>query len=159
MKLETLFLRIVVFLLGIPVLALCIFLVPEMAKLAAEMLPDFPLAGVLVGAIFYASAIPYYYALLQAYNLLRWIDGNTAFSDQSVLALKRIKYCAIIISVLHTLALPFFYMYAELDDAPGVVIIGCIVPFASLVIAVFAAVLQKLLQHAIDIKSENDLTI
>jgi len=31
--------------------------------------------------------------------------------------------------------------------------------FASLVVAVFAAVLQKLLKNAIDIKSENDLTI
>ena len=32
-------------------------------------------------------------------------------------------------------------------------------PFASIVIAVFAAVLQMLLKNAIDIKSENDLTI
>jgi hypothetical protein len=31
--------------------------------------------------------------------------------------------------------------------------------FASLVIAVFAAVLKRLLQQAIDIKSENDLTV
>ncbi|MER2256900.1 MAG: DUF2975 domain-containing protein, partial [Priestia megaterium] len=36
---------------------------------------------------------------------------------------------------------------------------GLVVPFASLVIAVFAAVLQKLLQEAIHIKSENDLTV
>jgi hypothetical protein len=31
--------------------------------------------------------------------------------------------------------------------------------FASMVITVFAAVLQKLLKQAIDIKSENDLTV
>jgi hypothetical protein len=31
--------------------------------------------------------------------------------------------------------------------------------FASMVIAVFAAVLQRILQEAIDIKSENDLTV
>jgi len=31
--------------------------------------------------------------------------------------------------------------------------------FTSAVIAVFAAVLQKLLKEAIDIKSENDLTV
>jgi hypothetical protein len=34
-----------------------------------------------------------------------------------------------------------------------------VVPFASMVIAVFAAVLQRLLQEAIDIKAENDLII
>ena len=48
---------------------------------------------------------------------------------------------------------------AELDDAPGVVIVGMISIFAPMVIAVFAAVLQRLLQEAITIKSENDLTV
>ena len=57
------------------------------------------------------------------------------------------------------LVLPLFYLFAEIDDAPGVIFIGLVVPFASMVIAVFAAVLQRLLQEAIDIKSENDLTV
>jgi hypothetical protein len=55
--------------------------------------------------------------------------------------------------------LPFVYLVADLDDAPGLMIIGMVPIFASLVIAVFAAVLQKLLQEAIDIKSENDLIV
>jgi len=159
MKLETLFLRVVVVLLGVPVLALCMFLVPEMAKVAAELLPEFPAIRYDVFFLFDASAIPFYFALYQAFNLLRYIDGDTAFSDLSVQALRKIKHCAVIISVLHALALPLFYLFAEAEDAPGVVIAGCVVPFASIVIAVFAAVLQKLLQRAIDIKSENDLTI
>ncbi|MGO4375941.1 DUF2975 domain-containing protein, partial [Paenibacillus sp. MCAF20] len=45
------------------------------------------------------------------------------------------------------------------DDAPGIILVGMVLIFASLVIAVFAAVLQKLLKEAIDIKSENDLTV
>ncbi|WP_407066435.1 DUF2975 domain-containing protein [Geobacillus sp. TFV-3] len=49
--------------------------------------------------------------------------------------------------------------FAEKDDAPGVIFVGLLVPFASFVIAVFAAVLQKLLQQAIEIKQENELTI
>jgi hypothetical protein len=133
--------------------------VPELGKLAAEMIPEFPFIRYPVCLVFYASAVPFYFALYQAFNLLRFIDKNIAFSERSVTALKKIKYCAVTISILHALLLPLFYLYAELDDAPGIVIIGCIVPFASMVIAVFAAVLQKLLKHAIDIKSENDLTI
>lgn len=54
---------------------------------------------------------------------------------------------------------PLFYIFAEVDDAPGVIFVGLVVPFTSMVIAVFAAVLQKLLQEAINIKSENDLTV
>ena len=43
------------------------------------------------------------------------------------------------------LALPLFFVFAEIDDAPGVVGVGLVVPFASIVIAIFTAVLQKLL--------------
>ncbi|KOP82703.1 hypothetical protein AMS60_09560 [Bacillus sp. FJAT-21945] len=158
-QVSTLFLKIAVILIGIPILAMCIFLVPEIGNIAAELLPKFAYIKYLVFIVFYASAIPFYFALYQAFKLLRYIDKNMAFSQMSVNALKKIKYCAITISSLHVLVLPFFYLFAEIDDAPGVIFIGLVVPFASLVIAVFAAVLQKLLQEAIDIKSENDLTV
>jgi hypothetical protein len=155
----TLFLKLAVILMGIPVLALCIFLVPELGDVAAKLFPEFAYMKVLVSIVFYASAIPFYFALYQAFKLLSYIDNNKAFSELSVKALKKIKYCAIIISCLHVLALPLFYFFAEKDDAPGVIFVGLVVPFASMVIAVFAAVLQRLLQEAIDIKAENDLII
>lgn len=156
---STLFLKLAVILMGIPVLAVCIFLVPEITNIAAKLLPESDYIKYLVYIDLYASAIPFYFALYQTFKLLSYIDKNKAFSDLSVKALKRIKYCAMIISSLHVLVLPLFYLFAEKDDAPGVVFIGLVVPFASMVIAVFAAVLQKLLQEAIDIKSENDLTV
>ncbi|KAB7673114.1 DUF2975 domain-containing protein [Bacillus sp. B1-b2] len=158
-KVTTLFLKIAVILLGFPVLALCIFLVPELANLAAKMLPEFAFIKYLVFTVLDASVIPFYFALYLAFKLLRYIDKNIAFSSLSVKALKKIKYCAITISILHVLVWPLFFIFAELDDAPGVIIVGLVVPFASMVIAVFTAVLQKLLQEAINIKSENDLTV
>jgi hypothetical protein len=93
------------------------------------------------------------------FKLLRYIDKNKYFSQLSVNDLRNIKFCAITISSLHVLLLPLFYLFAEKDDAPGVIFVGLVVPFASIVIAVFAAVLQMLLKYAIDIKSENDLAI
>ncbi|TMU85076.1 DUF2975 domain-containing protein [Bacillus sp. BHET2] len=158
-KISTLFLKIAVIFLGVPVLALCIFLVPEIANLSAKSLPEFAVIKYFVFIVFDASAIPFYFALYQAFKLLRYINKNKAFSDLSVIALKKIKYCAITISILHALVLPFFYIFAEVDDTPGVIFVGLVVPFASVVISVFAAVLQKLLKEAIDIKSENDLTV
>jgi hypothetical protein len=71
----------------------------------------------------------------------------------------RVKYCAISICGLHFLGLPLYYLVADKDDAPGLVFVGLIIPFASLIIAIFSAVLQRLLQDAINIKSENDLTV
>lgn len=77
----------------------------------------------------------------------------------SVKALSHIKKDAIIISILYVLMMPFIFLLAQSDDAPGLILFGMIPIFASIVIAVFAAVLQRLLQQAIDIKSENDLTV
>ncbi|WP_339265292.1 DUF2975 domain-containing protein [Paenibacillus sp. FSL W8-0187] len=156
---STLFLRIAVILIGIPILALCIFVVPRIANFTAELYPDHTYLKYLVFIDLYAAAIPFYFALYQAYKLIGYIDKNKAFSELSVRVLKNIKYCATIISSLFVVGMPLFYLIAEKDDAPGIILIGMALIFASMVIAVFAAVLQKLLQEAIDIKSENDLTV
>ncbi|MBZ5201723.1 DUF2975 domain-containing protein [Planomicrobium chinense] len=156
---STLFLKIVILLLGLPVLGGCLYgltrfdpnspywATPELEKL------QYPL---LIGM--YAAMIPFFIALYQTLKLLGYIDRNQAFSELAVKSLKRIKHCAMIISALFVLELPFFYLLTKADDAPGV-LMGLFVIFASLVIAVFAAVLQKLLQDAIRIKAENDLIV
>jgi hypothetical protein len=154
---STLFLRMAVFLIGTPVLALGIFGLTWLPKNPAN--PDYAhiLYPIVIGM--YVSAIPFFGALVQAFKLLSYIDKNQAFSELSVKALKNIKICALTISGLYVVILPFVFLVAELDDAPGLVIIGMVPVFASMVIAVFAAVLQRLLKEAIDIKSENDLTV
>lgn len=157
MKRGTLFLKFVLLLMGIPVLALCLFGLPSLASEAFIHYPDYWVYPVMIGM--YATAIPYYIALYQAFKLLSYIDKNIAFSELSVKALKTIKYCAISISILYALNMPFFYLVGEKDDAPGLILLGLVLTFAPTVIAVFAAVLEKLLKDAIDIKSENDLTV
>jgi len=159
---STLFLKAAVIIIGLPVLALCIFALPQLASTAFEHAKEgAQLAYIVFGLLFimYVSAIPFYFALFQAFKLLSYIDKNQAFSDLSVIALKKIKNCAITISGLYVAALPLLFPIAEWDDAPGLVLIGMVIAGASLVIAVFAAVLQRLLKEAIDIKSENDLTV
>lgn len=159
MKRETFFLKFVVVLIGLPVVALCIFLLPEIAEYFAELNPklDFFQYPFLIGL--YVTAIVFFVALYQTLKLLSYIDKNQAFSQLSVKALKNIKYCAITISVLYVVFMPLIYLMAEVDDAPGIILIGMVIIFGCMVVAVFAAVLEKLLKNAIDIKSENDLTV
>ncbi len=107
----------------------------------------------------YVSALPFFAALYQAFKLLGYIDTNKAFSDLSVQALNAIKQYALVISVMYALGMPYIYMVAERDDAPGVILIGLVIIGAAFSVATFAALLQKLLKNAIDIKSENDLTV
>lgn len=161
-KSSTLFLKAALIFIGLPVLAACLFLLPQIIMEANEAARQgFDLAFVVYGliVIMYISVVPFYFALYQSFNLLSYIDKNQAFSFNSVKALKKIKICALIITGFYAVALPFVYVMAEVDDAPGLVIIGMVLVFAPLVIAVFAAVLQRLLQEAIHIKSENDLTV
>ncbi|MEX0649797.1 MAG: DUF2975 domain-containing protein [Candidatus Andersenbacteria bacterium] len=150
---STLFLRAVIYLIGIGVAALCIFILPPVIS-SEEAGYYRPL---LLGM--YVPAIPFFVALYQTLKLLDYIDKNKAFSPLSVTALKNIKYCAIAISALYAAGMPYIIYVADKDDAPGAVAIGLVIIFASFVIAVFAAVLQKLLQNVLDIKSENDLTV
>ncbi|MBU7005959.1 DUF2975 domain-containing protein [Phosphitispora fastidiosa] len=158
MKRETLFLKVVVFLIGIAVLALCIFGLPVLAEFE-EWIPELAYLQYPFLTGVYAAAIPFFFALYQTLKLLSYIDKNEAFSELSVKALKNIKYCAITISILYMVEMPVLFLIAQADDAPGLVALGLVIIFASFVIAVFAAVLQKLLKSAIDIKTENDLTV
>ncbi|MCM3671764.1 DUF2975 domain-containing protein [Mesobacillus maritimus] len=159
---STLFLKVAVLFIGIPVLAACLFLFPQIADEAnesAERGADLAFAVYAMLMVMYVSAVPFYFALYQSFNLLSYIDKNQAFSQMSVRALKNIKKCAIFISGLYVVALPFVAMLAQVEDAPGLLIVGMVPIFASMVIAVFAAVLQRLLHEAIEIKSENELIV
>ncbi|GIQ71186.1 DUF2975 domain-containing protein [Xylanibacillus composti] len=159
MKRETLFLKITVLLMGLPVLALCLFVLPGFTEYFAGLTPvlDFFRYPFLIGL--YATAVLFFVALYQTFKLLTYIDKNQAFSELSVKALRRIKQCAIAISAAYILFMPLIFLMAEADDAPGMVVIGMVVIFGCMVVAVFAAVLEKLLNNAIEIKSELDLTV
>ncbi|HEK9100507.1 DUF2975 domain-containing protein [Bacillus pfraonensis] len=149
---STIFLKVVIFLISIAVLKVA------SRDAAAHPETDYLQYPFLVYA--YVLRIPFYVALYQAFKLLAYIDKNMAFSELSVRALKYIKYCAIIISILIVvgiiISIAIFY---GSEDITSIIMLALISMFASSVIATFAAVLQRLLQEAIDIKSENDLTV
>ncbi|GGE59917.1 DUF2975 domain-containing protein [Priestia taiwanensis] len=163
MKRETLFLKIVVFLMGITILGLCVFGVPSLAKVYEEWVPNLAYLKYPFVIGVYTAALAFFFALYQTLKLLAYIDKGIVFSELPVQFLKNIKYCASIISSLQVLNIflfmPVLHSMKEVEDAPTIIMIGLIVIFASIVIAVFAAVLQKLLQNAMDIKAENDLTV
>jgi hypothetical protein len=150
---STLFLKGVVGLIGLAVLVFCAYVLPR-------IIGSFDIGGydpILLGM--YAPAIPFFIGLYQAFKLLGYIDSNTAFSELSVNSLSIIKRCAAVIALMYVVGMPVIFRVAEQDDAPGVVLIGLVIVGASMVVSVFAAVLQKLLKNAMEIKSENDLVV
>lgn len=156
---STLFLRLVVVLLGVVALGLCVLILPAIYTGWTIKYPDVSYLQYPALIILALTTIPFYTALYQTWKLLNYIDKNEAFSNKSIDALKKIKYSAVGFSGLYILFLPIVYHVADHTDAPGVMVIGMIMACAPIVIAVFAAVLQMLLKSAIEIKSENDLTV
>ncbi|MGR5863949.1 DUF2975 domain-containing protein [Bacillus cereus] len=122
-----------------------------MANFVANLYPNIAPIKYLVFYCDVWSSCAFLCCFYQAFNLLQYIDENTAFSELSVKALKNIKRCAVTISGLYVLGMPLFHFIAKKMDPP-IGLVGLIIVFASLVIAVFAAILQRLLQEAINIK-------
>lgn len=156
-KISTIFLKGAIILLALPVLSGGIMGLVLLMNYPAN--PDFApiLYPIIIGL--YLSAIPYFIALYQSFNLINYIDKDVSFSELSNHSLNKIKWCAMIISGLYVLILPFIADLAQMDDAPGLILMALVPIFASLVITVFAALLQRIFKEARDIKSENDLTV
>lgn len=148
-------LRAAIAVIGLIVAGICVIGLPQLIR--SELQGDFDYGPIFLGL--YVTVVPFFIALYQATKLLGYIDRNKAFSVGAIGTLKKIKYCALIICGLFAVGMPYVFYVADRDDAPGVAAMGFVIIGASFVIATFAGVLQKLIQNAVDIKSENDLTV
>ena len=154
---STLFLKLVICLIAIGVLIWLIWF-PQLEGRAANL----DLINIYIDPLIiytYLGSIPFFVALYQAFKLLGNVDGNQVFSQSSVNAVRNIKYCAITFSGSIVLGLLYIRLFVKGEDPAGVTALGIFTTFACIVIATAAAVFQRLLQNAIDIKSENDLTV
>lgn len=157
---STFFLRAVILFIGLVILAPCIFLLPDFASQAAKAFPKISFLKYPFLVCMYLASTLFIFALYQAFILLGYIDKGKAFSELSIKVLSNIKKSTIMTSILLYIAgMPAVYLVAEVDDAPGLILVGLVFTSVPLVIATFVAILQRLLQEAVDIKSENDFTV
>jgi len=108
----------------------------------------------------YTASIVFFVGLFKTFKLLGYIGQNKIFTANAVKALKGIKYCAVILSILIVLAGLYIKLFHNKEDDPaGFLAICMVTTLVSIVVASAAAIFEKILQNAIDMKSENDLTI
>ncbi len=110
-------------------------------------------------ALVYLGSIPFFFALYQTFKLLGYAGENKIFSQASLKALRIIKYCAEIIIGFVFLEEFFIMLNHGSDDAAGGIFMGLLIIFGSGVVAIVAKMFEKNLQKAVDLKSENDLTV
>lgn len=156
---STIFLQVVIMLIGIGVLALMLrFPLYEGRNVNATLFQVYFNDPFL--AYVYTASSAFFIALFQAFKLLGYIGQNKVFSEAAVKALRTIKYCALtLVSFIVGAEAYFFMVMRGKDDIAGGVMMGIILIFISTVVASSAAVFERTLQSAVDIKSENDLTV
>ena len=153
---STIFLRIVIVLIGIGALAFMLW-EPHVEGVNKNATLFQMYFNSFVAYAFIAS-IPFFVALYQAFKLLGYVGANKVFSREAVKALRIMKYCALTIIGFVALSV-IFMIHGDRDDRPAGVFMRMLVTFPSIVVATAAAMFEQILQKAVDIKSENDLTV
>ena len=153
----TIFLQAVIVLIGIGALALMLWEPHIEGRNAHATLLEIYFKDAFL-AYAYLASIPFFVALYQAIKVLGYIGENNAFSQRTLKALRTIKFCALAIIGFVAVG-ELFIVLGDSDDRAGGVFIGILITFGSVVIATAAAMFERILQSAVDIKSENDLTV
>lgn len=160
------FLQIVILLIGLGALAF-LLMMPRLEGVNAGVTTLYQIYFDDPFLIFvYAGSIPFFVALYQAFKVFGYVGQNKTFSEAAVGALRKIKYCAFITAgaiiavdaflMIHTRLYP---EVGAVDGPEGAVMLGLIATFISVVIGTAAAILERTLQNAVELKSENDLTV
>jgi Protein of unknown function (DUF2975) len=110
-------------------------------------------------AYVYVGSLPFFCGLYQAFKLLGYVGQGQAFSPAAVTALRSIKYCALAVIGFIVGGEAYIIFGVVSDDHAGGVAMGVAATFVCLVTVTAAAVLERVLQSAVDLKSEHDLTV
>ncbi|MCB0167874.1 MAG: DUF2975 domain-containing protein [Anaerolineae bacterium] len=157
---STIFLQTVIVLIGIGALALLLWEPHIEGRNAHATLFEIYFKDPFL-ALVYAGSIPFFIALYQAFKVLGYVGQNKVFSPEVVKALRTIKYCALAIIGFVVVEEIFIILMNNRDsDNPGApVFMGVLIIFPSIVVATATAMVEQILQNAVEIKSENDLTV
>ena len=155
---STIFLQIVIVLIGIGALALLLWEPHIEGRNAHATNFEIYFKDPFL-VLVYIGSIPFFVALYQAIKVLGYAGQNKIFSQAAVKALRTIKSCAIAIIGFVVVEEIIIMLNHGNDDAAGGVFMGVLITFGSIVIATAAAMFEQILQNAVDIKSENDLTV
>lgn len=157
---STIFLQVVIVFLGIGALALMLWEPHLEGRNAHATLFQIYFNDPFL-AYAYIASIAFFVALYQAFKLLGYVGRGDVFSQRSVKALRTIKYCAMSLVGFLVGAEAYFFIVqrSKVDDIAGGVMMGLFLIFVSVVVATAAAVFERTLQSAVELKSENDLTV
>ncbi len=154
---STVFLQLVLVLIGIGALALMLWLPRIEGRNVNSTNFEIYFKDPFL-AYMYLASTSFFLALFHGFKLLGFAGKNQVFTMAAVKSMRMIKFCALALAGFVGIAI-LVILRNESDDAAGGVVMGVVIAFVSIVIAAAAALFERVLQSAVDIKSENDLTV
>src|SRR6266498_5534715 len=127
---STVFLQVIVVLIGIGVLALMLWEPHIEGRNVHATLFEIYFKDPFL-ALVYVGSIPFFVALYQAFKVLGYAGQNKIFSQAAVKALRTIKFCAIAIIGFVVVEEIFIMLNHGSDDPAGGVFMGVLITFGS----------------------------
>ncbi|WP_339653203.1 DUF2975 domain-containing protein [uncultured Maribacter sp.] len=156
-RISIVFLQAVIVLIGIVTLTLLIW--TPLTEGRATNLDVFSIYFDPFILYVYVASIAFFVILYNAFMLLNYIGQQRVFSSSAIKNLRRIKYCAIVLSILIIMAGLYIRLSHNLDDDPaGFLAICALTVFVAIIIATTANVFEMIVQHVVAKKAENDLS-
>jgi hypothetical protein len=150
---STMFLRAVVVLIGIGVLAFLLW-EPQVEGVNAnatnlEIYFKDPFL-----AFVYLGSVPFFVALYKAFKVLGYARQDQAFTETTTKALKAIRHCMLVTAGAIVAAGAYIRIAAEGsgDDPAGALALGMVAIFICIVTAAVATVIERTIQNAPNLK-------
>ena len=155
-RVSTIFLQVLIVLLGICVLAALLYEPQIEGRNVNSTQFEIYFKDPFLAYI-YLAFVPFFVGLYQAFKMAGYAGRDELFSPRTVRALRIIKYCASVMAILFLGALAYIFISVRgEDDIAGGVAMGLFITLVSAVTAAGAAVFERVVQNAVDRNSVND---
>ena len=145
--------------LSLPVLILVSLFMLEVLRFSIELMPNIePFKWPLTLILMVADGL-FLSIVFNGIKILFDFSKDQVYSIFTLNILHKAYRKALIITGIFIMFLPFFYIAAELDDAPGLILVGAFLVGLAFALALVLKVFTKLVMQALVIKNENDLVV
>lgn len=99
-----------------------------------------------------ASSIVFAFALIPSFQIVVLFEHKSLFSDKALKLMHQIMSRLLIITILFFVQMPFWYLIAQWDDAPGLIIIMGYVMGIAFTITLIASLFKRIISENISKK-------
>lgn len=155
MKLKTLFFKAALLFFALVVTFFIFLMGIQVSTSTSAIKPTFGLFLVAVGL----ASLCVYRGLFFLNKAVDLIGADQPFSTAILPLVKKIRRSLLWLGCSLCGILPFFYEGVQLEDAPGLMLIGLAIVLTPFAVFVFSQIVEELFKKAIELKQEQDLTI